>query len=153
MNFEEYILEMAAKQKNAVNKIEDILPITQRHIYKCLLMPNSTAINHHIKDVSMWLSQMNTFADTKTKRARPKCELLLKEYEAKFASRRLNSLVDDVIDDYELDLRLSLAEKENLHEFVREYFGDFFLDIENDAVNLPKQREILRKKVEELRKL
>lgn len=153
MKFEEYILEMAAKQKNAVNKIEDILPTTQRHVYKCLLMPYSTAINHHLKDVGVWLLQMDTFADTKTKRARPKRELLVNEYKAKFESKRLNRLIDYVIDDYELDLHLSLAEKENLHEFVRKYFSDFFLDIENNDVDIIKQKEILRKKVEELRKL
>lgn len=152
MKFEEYILEMAARQKDAVSSIEHILPITVTHIFKCLLMPDDSALNHHIHDVIEWLDQMDEFADTKAKRARPTQSLLLKEYTAKFGELRLNNAIHKVTSKYDIKRKIDVQERKGLHEFVKEFFEEFFLDIEKNTVDLVKYEKILRKKANSLRK-
>lgn len=128
MRFGDLILFESYSQNRAIEKIEDLLPQTILHMFKCVTMPNSLDLNHWLKEIRNWLVQMDAYSNIKTKSRRISLKVFLEEFQWYFKTKTLGEYLDNIVDEY-IDIDCNPKETINyISSILYDLFDSFSRD-------------------------
>lgn len=125
MGFKDFLFE-DYNQAEALKKIEGLLPEFIRHILKVKCYPEHRDFYHWLSEIKRWARKINDFSDVKTKFGRIRKSTFQKEFKKKLSSNRLESELNDIIDDYGFTDYIGIANIQNI-------MCKFFELLENDS--------------------